>query len=56
MAELITRAVMALKIEATADEATVLIVPHPGYADSLADAARMALGRAMYAPNPDPAA
>ncbi|MBU2551335.1 MAG: NAD(P)/FAD-dependent oxidoreductase [Proteobacteria bacterium] len=55
-AELITQAVMALKLEATADELAALIAPHPSYAESLADAARMALGRAMYAPNPDPAA
>ena len=50
-AELITQAALALQLEATADELADLIPAHPSYAEALADAARMALGRAIYAPN-----
>ena len=48
--ELITQAALALKLEATAEELARLIVPHPSFAEALADAARMVLGRAMYVP------
>jgi dihydrolipoamide dehydrogenase len=49
-AELITQAALALQLEATAEELADLIAPHPTFAESLVDAARMALGRAMYLP------
>ncbi len=49
-AELITQAALALQLEATAEELADLIAPHPTYAEALADAARMVMGRALYVP------
>jgi len=49
-AELITQAALALQLEATAQELVDVIAPHPTYAEALADAARMAMGRALYVP------
>ncbi len=49
-AELITQAVLALKLEATADELAELIAPHPSFAEALVDAARMVRGGALYVP------
>ena len=49
-AELITQAVLALQLEATADELSRVIAPHPAYAEALVDAARMVLDGALYVP------
>ena len=50
--ELITQAALAIQLEATARELADVIAPHPTYAEALVDAARMAMGEALYAPNP----
>jgi len=46
---------MAMQLEAPADELAGLIAPDPSLAEALAPPARMALGRTMYPPNPNPA-
>ena len=48
--ELITQASLAIQLEATADELSRLIAPHPAYAEALVDAARMVLDGALYVP------
>ncbi|MGD9123924.1 MAG: NAD(P)/FAD-dependent oxidoreductase [Desulfarculaceae bacterium] len=48
--ELITQAALAIQLEATAAELAQMIAPHPAFAESLADAARMVLGQALYVP------
>ncbi len=49
-AELITQACLALQLEATAEELSRVMAPHPAYAEALSDAARMALDGALYVP------
>ena len=49
-AELITQAALAIQLEATADELSRLLAPHPAYAEALVDAARMVLDGALYVP------
>ena len=48
--ELITQAVLAIQLEATADELSRVPAPHPAYAEALVDAARMVLDGALYVP------
>jgi len=49
-AELITQAALAIQLEATARELAQVVAPHPSFAEALVDAARMALGQALYVP------
>ena len=48
--EVIGAACLALQLEATVDDLAAAMLPHPTIAESLADAARDALGRAVYTP------
>ena len=48
--EVIGMGALALQMEATVDELAAAMLPHPTIAESLADAARDALGRAVYTP------
>ena len=48
--ELIAAAALAIQMEATLEELASSCMPHPTIAESLTDAAREALGRAIYLP------
>jgi dihydrolipoamide dehydrogenase len=48
--ELIGLASLAIQMEATLEDLARAVLPHPTIAESLADAARAALGRAVYLP------
>jgi len=47
-AELIHTAVLAIQLEATAEELSDLVAPHPTYGESLVDAARAVLDGPIY--------
>lgn len=49
-AEMAGHAVLAIQMEATLEELAKAVFPHPTLSESLADAARDALGRAIYLP------
>jgi len=48
--EIIGQAALALQVEMTLDELGQMALPHPTISESLADAARSALGQAIYLP------
>jgi dihydrolipoamide dehydrogenase len=49
--ELIGQAALAIQMEATVDELSEAVFPHPSLSESLPEAAREALGRAIYMPS-----
>jgi len=50
-AEMAGQAVLAIQIETTLEELTRAVFPHPTLSESLVEAARDALGRAIYLPS-----
>ena len=50
VSEMIGEALMALRMEATVNELAAMPFPHPTLSESLAEAARDALGNAIYLP------